>query len=123
MKNYFFLSPLAVLVLLWLTASSVQAQDTVTYDTTVSVVIKDFSEDCGEDAGDAIFCLTDTAGNVITERYSCRYDNLTWRVQPQDLIGENWVLNPKYKGRKAILQCTKHPGGAGWIVEKVEFLD
>lgn len=92
-----------------------------TYDKTISVIIKDFSEACGEDAGDAIFCLTDERGVKMTERYSCIMDANVWQVEPKDLITNEWVLNPKYKGKKATLYCMKHSGGAGWVVKKVSF--
>lgn len=91
------------------------------FDKTITVIIKDFSEACGDDPGDAVFCLTDEKGGKITERYSCGYDNETWRVEPKDLITKDWVLNTKYKGKKATLYCTKPTGGAGWLVEKVDF--
>ena len=91
------------------------------YDKVITVTIKDFSEACGEDPGDAVFCLLDEKGNAITERYSCFLDANLWIVEPKDLITENWVINPIYKGKKAMLYCVKHPGGAGWMVQKVEF--
>lgn len=117
MKTKLFLFAAIALVVIFL----VQAQTSKTYDKTITVIIKDFSEACGEDAGDAVFCLTDESGNPITERYSCSYENNTWKVGPSDLITKDWVLNPKYKGKKATLYCTKNSGGSGWLVEKVQF--
>ena len=93
------------------------------YDKTITVIVQDFSEKCGQDPGDAIFCLTDEKGVKIPERYSCIYDNQTWQVEPKDLITKEWILNAKYKGKKAVLFCMKSSGGAGWVVSKVEFSD
>lgn len=91
------------------------------YDKTITVIIKDFSEACGEEPGDAAFCLTDEQGAKITERYSCNMTAGLWQVEPKDLITEKWELATKYKGKKATIYCAKHPGGAGWVVKKVEF--
>lgn len=100
---------------------SINAQTYI--EKTISVTIVDFSEACGEDPGDAIFCLTDEKGSKITERYSCNMESNVWLVEPKDLITSDWVLNAKYKGKKATLYCSKTAGGAGWIVKKVEFGD
>jgi hypothetical protein len=110
-----------ILILLSLSVGIIKAQNK--FDKTITVIIKDFSEACGEDAGDAVFCLTDEKGGKITERYSCNYDNETWRVEPKDLITKDWILNAKYKGKKATLYCKKSSGGAGWVVEKVEIVN
>lgn len=88
---------------------------------TVTVVLKDFSEACGEDPGDAAFCLTDEKGAPISERYSCVLSDGIWQVEPKDLITSNATLNPQYKDKTGKLYCSKSAGGAGWIVEKVEF--
>lgn len=99
---------------------SINAQ---TYDKTITVIIKDFSEACGQGPGDAAFCLADEKGGELSERYSCNYENQTWQVEPKDLITKDWTLNAKYKGKKAILYCVKSVGGAGWVVQKVEISD
>jgi hypothetical protein len=107
-----------VLLLLGLiTFVIINAQTTKTF----TVIVKDFSEECGQDSGDAIFCLTDENGSAIKERYSCLFSNGEWQVTPQDLITKDWVLNPKYKGKKATLYCSEGSGGAGWTVQKAEF--
>lgn len=93
------------------------------YDKTITVIINDFSESCGEDPGDAAFCLVDEKGSKITERYTCNYENETWQVEPKDLITKDWLLNSKYKGKKATLYCVKSAGGSGWQVQKVEIVD
>lgn len=110
-----------ITILLLFFVLSINAQ--TNYDKTISVTIVEFSEACGEDPGDAIFCLTDEKGGKITERFSCEMDNQVWQVEPKDLITSEWVLNKKYKGKKATLYCVKSAGGAGWVVKKVEFGD
>lgn len=86
---------------------------------TITAVLKDFGEACGQDPGDAIFCLTDEKGKVITERYTCNMTDGEWKVEPKDLITSEWTLNPKYKGKSVKLICVQ--GGGGWFVSKVEF--
>ena len=49
---------------------------------TISAVIKDFGESCGQDPGDAIFCLTDEKGQPIKERYTCNMTDGAWKVEP-----------------------------------------
>jgi hypothetical protein len=110
-----------ILILLSLSVGIIKAQNK--FDKTITVIIKDFSEACGDDPGDAIFCLTDENGGKITERYSCNMTSNVWEVEPQDLITDKWLINPKYKGKKAVLYCMKYPGGSDWIVKKVEFGD
>lgn len=105
---------LTLIVVMFLTMG--QAQN----EKTISAVIKDFGESCGQDPGDAIFCLTDEKGQPIKERYTCNMTDGAWKVEPNDLITSEWVLNPMYKGKTAKLYCK--PGGGGWFVEKVEFI-
>ena len=95
------------------------------YDKVITVIVKDFSEACSQNPGDgdAVFCLTDEQGNKLTERYGCSMTANVWEVEPKDLITENWILDSKYKNKKAVLYCIKQKGLSGWIVRKVEFLD
>lgn len=110
---------LFLLILGVITFTFINAQ---TYDKTITVFVRDFSEECGQDPGDAAFCLTDEVGYPVKERYTCLYNNNSWKVEPQDLITKDWVINPKYKGQKATLYCSKSAGGAGWVVQKAEFV-
>ena len=80
------------------------------YDKILTATIKDFNMSLGE------FELLDENGVFIKETFTPAYG----KMEPKDLIDDvGTELNPKYKGKKGKIYCTKK--GNGWEIQKVDF--